>query len=182
MGFKIVHATPEHARDIAQIHVSSWRTTYQGIVSDETLAQLDIDARAQQWRTRLMAPEPSTCIFVAVNETGQLVGFATGGPIRSQELNADAELYAIYLYQEFQRKGIGRALFCEVARWLEHKGFSSLAVWVLELNPSRRFYEVLGGEIVTEKPIAIDDVVLKESGFCWPSIRTLLQTLSSHSL
>ena len=182
MGFKIIHATPEHARVIAQVHVSSWRTTYQGIVADETLAQLDVDARAQQWLTRLTEPEPRTCTFVAINEANQLVGFATGGPIRSQELNADAELYAIYLYKESQQKGIGRALFCKVVCWLEHEGFSSVAVWVLELNPSRRFYEALGGEIVAEKPITIDRVVLQESGFYWPSIRTLLQTLASRSL
>ncbi len=173
MAMKIVHATPEHSRGIAQVHVSSWRATYQGIVADQTLSRLNIETRAQQWLTRLTEPEPRTCTFVAIDETSQLIGFASGGPMRSTELNADAELYAIYVYSESQRKGIGRALLSQVALWLEHEGFKSMAVWVLALNPSRRFYEALGGELIAEKPIAIDGLVLQESCLHWPSIRTL---------
>jgi GNAT superfamily N-acetyltransferase len=182
MGFKVTRAKWEHARDIAQIHVASWRTTYKGIVADETLAKLDIEARTQQWLGRLTEPEPGICTFVAADEAGRVVGFATGGPIRSKELNADGELYAIYLYKESQRKGIGKALFSQVARYLDQAGFNSVAVWVLELNPSRRFYEALGGERIAEKPISLDRMTLKEVGYYWPCIRTLLQRLTSHPL
>ena len=130
MGFRIVIAEPEHASDIAQVHVASWRATYRGIVADETLAKLDIEARTEQWENRLVRPEPGTCTFIAIDELSRAVGFATGGPIRSRELNSDGELYAIYLDQQWHRKGIGRALFSAVAGYLDEAEFTSIAVWV----------------------------------------------------
>ena len=177
--YKVIAAAPERARDIAQVYIESWHTTYQGIVADATLASLNIETRTQQWFTRLADPQPRTYTFVAVSKTDRVLGFATGGPMRSEELQAEAELYAVYLYKEFQRKDIGTALFSEIARHLAEVGFSSVGVWVLELNPSRGFYEALGGERIAQKSMSLDGITLNEFGYCWPSLHALLQRLGS---
>lgn len=181
MGFTIVTATLEHARGIAQVHVESWRTTYKGIVADATLANMDVELGAQQWLARLADEQPGARTFVAIEDDGRVVGFAAGGPVRSQDLVTDAELYAIYLYKESQRNGIGTALLAEVARYLTERGFHSLGVWVLELNPSRMFYEVFGAELIAEKSLTRDGLTLKELGYRWHSLPNLVHRLIRHS-
>ncbi len=74
-----------------------------------------------------------------------------GGPERSGDPVYTGELYAIYLLEGWQRRGIGRRLTIEVVRQLTQQGLTSLLVWVLAENPSRRFYEALGGRQVREK-------------------------------
>jgi GNAT superfamily N-acetyltransferase len=177
MIFKISAGEPHHAKGIAQVHVGSWRTTYKGIVADATLANMNIEVRIKQWANRLADKEPRTCTFVAMDPNEQVIGFANGGPVRSEELKADGELYAIYLYEESQRKGIGGALLWETACYLNGAGFTSLGVWVLERNLSRLFYEALGAEQIAEKTLTRDGLMLKEIGYRWQSIRSLMQRI-----
>jgi GNAT superfamily N-acetyltransferase len=174
MDFSICAGTPQHAAGIAQVHVTSWRTTYKGIFADATLEHLDVKSRAQQWTDRLLNPETKTATFVAIDGDDRVIGFANGGPARSEELKADGELYAIYLYSDSQRKGIGSGLLRQLAAYLHAEGFSSLGVWVLERNPARLFYEALGAELVAEKMLTRDDIMLKEVGYRWCSIQPLL--------
>ena len=174
MPFKVVPATIRHAPQIADVHIGTWRTSYRGIVADETLANLDLEARVHQWSSVLSEVHPNTCTFVAVDENEKVAGFAAGGPVRDDELHADSELYAIYLHSQLQRRGIGKALFDEVVRFLDKNSFTSLGVWVLERNPSRGFYEALGGKVVAEKMIIIDELALKEIGYRWGSLQGLL--------
>jgi hypothetical protein len=46
------HATPDDARAVAEVHVSSWRAGYQGLVLDGYLARMSVDKREEMWRTR----------------------------------------------------------------------------------------------------------------------------------
>lgn len=153
-------ARVEDAEGIARIHVASWRATYRGIVSDVTLDALSLDAlsveqRATHWREglRALAADPSprqAACYVAVDSNGDMLGFARGGRVRPlasgvAPLPYDGELYAIYLAPGVQRRGIGSLLAHAVARHLAADGLRSLLVWALARNPSRRFYEALGG-------------------------------------
>lgn len=104
-----------------------------------------------------------------------MIGFATGGKARSPLLQADAELYAIYVRKEFQGKGVGRALVLAVVRNLVEQEFQAMGVWVLELNPYRRFYECLGGEFVTEQMIELDSLSLNEFAYRWQDLGFMLR-------
>jgi GNAT superfamily N-acetyltransferase len=177
MDFKIYAAAPHDAIGIAQVHVGSWRTSYKGIMSDSTLDSMDIGFRAEQWANRLAEREPKTCTFIAIEPNNRGVGFANGGPVRSEDLETDGELYAIYLYEESQRQGIGSALLSETACDLARGGFSSLGLWVLERNSSRLFYEARGAERIAEKTLTRDGIILKEIGYRWRSIHALIQRL-----
>jgi hypothetical protein len=53
------------------------------------------------------------------------------------------------------------------------EGFTRVAVWVLAENPSRGFYERLGGRQIAQKPIHIGDADLLEVAYGWQDIRTL---------
>lgn len=102
-----------------------------------------------------------------------MVGFAGGGAERSGNLKCDGELYAIYLLQAEQRRGLGTLLFQRFVTELRSRGFGSMAVWVLARNPACRFYEALGGKLISEKTIERDGESFVEVAYGWPDLREL---------
>src|SRR5690349_14457491 len=103
-------AQPADAGGIARVHVDSWRTTYRGIVPDDVLARLSYEDRERRWHQILFAPGAEQFAFVAKTSTGRVIGFANGGPEREHNAEYPGEISALYLLQEYQRKGIGRRL------------------------------------------------------------------------
>lgn len=149
-------------KGIARVHVDSWRTTYKGIVSDDFLDQLSVEQRTENWRRGI----GNNSLYVAV-ENGEIVGFATGGKERTGNYPADSELFAIYLLQKVQGNGIGKQLMQAVARDLKEQGLTEMLVWVLDLNPSKVFYETVGGKQIGETMIEIGGESFKEIAYVW---------------
>ncbi|EPZ52572.1 hypothetical protein N007_20490 [Alicyclobacillus acidoterrestris ATCC 49025] len=116
-------------------------------------------------------------MFVAVNDEGQIVGFADGGRERSGDPSYDGELYAIYLLKEHQRKGIGKLLFHHVVSHLASNHFYAMLIWVLYDNPSRYFYESMGGQLIREQSIEIGEQQLRESAYGWRNLMSLQEQL-----
>ncbi len=123
----------EDAAGVARVHVDCWRTTYKGIFPDELLACLSYEGREQSWQHILSDPAQMT--FVAEDEAGKIVGFVDGGPEREGDPVYRGELYAIYVLQEVHRRGLGRRLVKELARFLADRHLSSMMLWVLASNP-----------------------------------------------
>ena len=166
MDVRIREAVPADARAITRVHIDTWRTAYAGIVPAEHLAGLSYERREAVWVQILSRDEPAQSNFVAETGSGEIVGFAGGGPEREGDRVYRAELYAIYLLREHQRRGTGRRLARAVARGLLAAGFDSMLLWVLEDNhPARRFYESLGGEQVGRKTIEIGGADLVEVSY-----------------
>ncbi|HEU0028586.1 MAG TPA: GNAT family N-acetyltransferase [Ktedonobacterales bacterium] len=154
-------------------------------MSDETLDGLRLDERAAMWRERLHAlavdspPRQEAC-YVAVDAANVVIGFASGGKAGPLAGGAapepyDGELYAIYLTPGAERRGIGSRLAHAIASQLAADGLRSLLVWALAENPSRRYYEALGGTLVFEQETVISGQALPEVGYGWPDIQTLIE-------
>src|SRR5256885_7375576 len=82
-----------------------------------------------------------------------IVGFADGGPSRDRIGGLDGELYAIYLLERSQRRGVGRQLVGAVAARLLEAGLTAMSVWVLAGNPACGFYDALGGRQIGAKAV-----------------------------
>jgi GNAT superfamily N-acetyltransferase len=170
---RIRSANVEDAPAVSRVHIDSWRTTYRGIVPDQVLDGLDYVRNEQRWRGVLSQPIELRCFLVAESDDGQVVGFATGGPNRTEGTGYNGELYAIYILNSHQRKGIGRALVLGVARLLARNSYTTMLVWVLEKNPARYFYEALGAKFVGRKRIEIGNAQLEEISYGWDDIAEL---------
>ncbi|MFS0691020.1 GNAT family N-acetyltransferase [Sporosarcina sp. 179-K 8C2 HS] len=166
---RIREAVQGDAEGIARVHVDSWRTTYKGIVSESVLQDLSYEQRAENWRRGI----GKNALYVAENERGKIVGFATGGKERTGKYDADGELYAIYLLHEVQGQGIGKKLTESIAQNLKEQGFTSMLVWVLEQNTSKKFYESLGGQPISEAMIDIGGEEFKEIAYYWDNINAI---------
>jgi GNAT superfamily N-acetyltransferase len=66
-----------------------------------------------------------------------------------------------------QRTGVGKRLMAAVVSDPKSRGFNSIIVWVLAANPSRRFYEKLGGDHTQTRNITIEGKQLEEYGYGW---------------
>lgn len=168
---KIRHAEPGDARGIAEAHVSSWRSSYRGIVPDARLDALDAESRVPFWEAHL-----ETC-FVSVDDDGVITGFVSAGPAQNDELGTDGEIYAIYLVEAAKKQGVGRGLMYEAVFRLREAGFRSVSLWLLKENPARGFYERFGGRVTGEKSYVTGGFTLPAIGCKWDDIEELVRTL-----
>ena len=108
-------------------------------------------------------------------DPARIIGFVNAGATRHPELPFAAELYAIYLLASFHGHGAGAALFGCAARDQLAAGRRTLMLWVLRDNPSIRFYEHLGGRIVSSKRESIGGASLEELALGWdePTLRAV---------
>ena len=98
-------------------------------MQQEYLDSLSYDQREALWRDILSSTEEFT--YVAEDDDGTVIGFAWGGPENGGDPIYEGELYAIYLLERHQRKGVGRQLTSAVAKHLLQDDLHSMLVWVL---------------------------------------------------
>jgi L-amino acid N-acyltransferase YncA len=167
-------ATVDDASAITRVHIASWQTTYVGILPQDYLDSLSYERRLTAWRSLLSDTSSLWFCYVAEDDNGEVIGFAGGEPERSGNTDFTGELGGIYLLKSRQRQGIGRRLTGTVARRLAERGHRSMLLWVLADNPSRLFFEALGGHTVGEREASIAGVSLIEVAYGWRDINLLL--------
>jgi len=161
-------------RAIARVHVDTWHTTYKGIIPESYLAKLSYQQRENAWQKILEnTASSSQFIYVAENDSGEIIGFADGGKERTGDRTYKGELYSIYILETYQRQGIGYQLTLAVVDKLSELGFDSMLVWVLADNPACGFYENIGGQKVYERRIERGGVTLNEIAYGWQNITTV---------
>lgn len=167
-------ARAEDAASIAGVQTDSWRSTYAGVVPDEVLLNLGRTLQdSRRWRHVLGRFRRNHFVYVAENGCGDVVGFASAGPSRCPALPYRAEVYAIYLRDEYHGCGIGRELFATAAAEVGKVRGPSLLVWCLDANPSRYFYERMNGVLVARRPSGIGGARFEELGYAWNDVAPL---------
>ncbi|MDA1326394.1 MAG: GNAT family N-acetyltransferase [Proteobacteria bacterium] len=165
----------DDAASIARVHVESWRSTYAGMLPKDMLLKLSsADHEARWWRHVLGRFRRRHYVYVAEHETDGVIGFISGGPARESGLDPEAEIYALYLLDEFQGEGVGRALFLRLANRLNRECGPSLVVWVLSENPSRYFYEAMGGRRIGRRSERMGGAEVQETAYGWADMAELV--------
>lgn len=165
-------AAPADAPAIARVHQESWRTTYGGILPAEVIAQMAGRKSEAVWSRRLEAQPPGGATLIA-EAGGAAVGFASCGPARHLLEGLEAEVYALYVLQAHQRRGIGAALLAECARHFVRQGLFGLYLWALKANRARLFYEALGGAAAGEKSERLGRHSFLEVAYAWHDLAAL---------
>ncbi len=168
---KIREAFVEDAPAIARVTVDTWKTAYRGIINDNYLDNLTYEEREEGWRG---FPFNDSFIYVAEDENHNIIGFAAAGPERESHPTFKGELYAIYIYQEYQNQGIGSALFRSVAQKFIQSGINTLLLWVLSDSPYRRFYERHGGSPLGTYLLEMEGLANEVTAYGWLDLNTAL--------
>jgi GNAT superfamily N-acetyltransferase len=175
-------AVSSDVSEIVAVHIKSWQTTYKNIIPDDYLSALSYVKMKYNWRERLKLKNDKTFTYVVENETGKIIGFSLGSleqqePVgkRFREDLYKGELMAIYLLEEYQRKGIGRKLVFRTMNHLIEKGITGMITWVLKENPSSKFYESIYGKIVGEGTIEIGGIQYIKCAYGWENLTVIIK-------
>jgi ribosomal protein S18 acetylase RimI-like enzyme len=163
------------AYGIARVEIEVWRDTYPTLLPAEYLVdRLDIARVAALWARRLQDASFKHYCRVAMDDRDGLIGFITFGTPRDPDLSYYGEIYEVYVQSDFQNQGLGKRLCCAAARGLRQKGAQSLTVEVLEGNPSRFFYEALGGKVAQRKNRPFAGLRLPSLIYGWDNLGVLV--------
>jgi GNAT superfamily N-acetyltransferase len=167
---------------IGAVHVATWRSAYAGILPDRFLARMSVPRQAAHYDAAIRA---SAAVFVAAasgtdvppGSGSRIVGFATAGRARGGEFArqlGEGEVETLYVLDDWRDRGIGRKLMRAAAGHLAEIGCKSCYLWVLRDNPSRWFYQRLGGKPGAEALIQFAGTRLPQTAFVWDPIERLL--------
>lgn len=180
-------ARPSDAGAIGAVHVAAWRSAYPGILPDGYLARLSPVRQAAYYdgAVRSGVGVHVACVSGAdlgtLGGAARIVGFVTGTPAREgrwSEPLAEGEIETLYVLDDWRERGLGRRLMRAAAAHLASAGCRSAFVWVLRANPSRWFYERLGGRVVAEQTISVAGTPVVQTAYVWSPIEKLVQATS----
>jgi ribosomal protein S18 acetylase RimI-like enzyme len=167
----IVPAGPGDAHDLAQVHVTSWRETYAGLLPGQYLERMSVATHATRWRRQLTRARAGEVVLAVEGPRGLIAYCAGAADARGP---GEAEIFTLYLLKAAQGCGLGRRLFETTARVLEAQGARALTVWVLNGNEhAMGFYDHMGGAPGGERPVSGWGGLLRESAYHWDDIGRL---------
>jgi ribosomal protein S18 acetylase RimI-like enzyme len=176
----IRRGTPKDAAAIGRVHVETWRSAYAGLLPDAMLARMS-DVRQTAWWSRALGdPAEQRGIFVADDEEMGVVGFGSCGPVREIPEGLDGteqrvgEVFTLYVESDFQDQGLGRRLLDAMFRQLHADGFDTAILWMLAANPTRFFYEGLGGAVVGHRIDRMSGTEVEEVAYAWRDLEAPL--------
>ncbi len=169
-------AQPTDASGIARVHVESWRSTYAGILPSGYLVDMSVRVHTARWCMVLPDHAPGRGTLVAVEEAGGVLGFVSFGQER-RALNGafEGEVYALYLLDEAKGQGLGRLMMAACAGRMMEGGLRSAMVWCLSANPTRWFYEHLGGVRIADRPGRFAGRDIVEVAYGWRDLTPLVR-------
>lgn len=169
-------ARPADAAEIAHIYVESWRETYAGILPDAGLLRMSKAEHAASWLRNIKAANLRNPVLVASDAKSNIYGFASAGPSRDKSLPYEGEVYTLYIAPGWTGQGLGAALLSSVFRLFEKANYKGIVIWALEENPSRFFYEAMGGRLIAERQHPMWGKAMREIGYGWRSLDTCKPT------
>ncbi len=177
-------ARPGDAAAIGAVHVAAWRSAYPGILPDDFLARLSVPRQAAQYDAMIRGGgvvHVATASGVDIGPNGgaaRIIGFVTGSTARGADRLAEGEVETLYVLDDWRERGVGRRLMRAAAAHLAGAGCASAFVWVLRDNPSRWFYERLGGKVSAASTIRVGGQQVEQTAYVWSPIDRLVQASS----
>lgn len=127
------------------------------------LDSLDMDRRIANWTTHLQNPDAFEVTIATID--GTAYGIAAAGKSRDKDLSYDGEIFLIYVLQEAKGRGLGRMLMKAMKETMLRQGIRNAALWMLDVNPARQFYEHLGGKQLQSKEVELAGTTLVEVAY-----------------
>ncbi len=171
-------AAVSDAPAIARVQVETWRDTYAGVLPSDMLIRMSVERHAGFWRMTLMGRGGRETATVAlVGEA--LVGFGSAGAARGAWPAKTGEIFTLYLLPDHQNRGLGRALLRALLAGLQRQGMKRAIVWVVQENPSRFFYEAMGGQLCARRTETLWGTEVRTLAYQWPALDDAIARLDA---
>lgn len=180
-------------QDVARVYVETWRTAYAGILSDVALTGMSERRSAEEWGWVIRQRRDVQPVIVA-REAARVLGMVsvglsrrrdrpTGGKFEASTLVSPVgEVFTLYVAPEAQERGIGRRLLAAGFDALTQRNCARAILWVLRDNPSRFFYERMGGQAIAERIETLWGRAIPERAYGWMDCAAAAQRLAACSV
>ena len=171
--YVIRRASTSDAAALAEVHETTWRETYVGLLWEQMLNALTTEARTEAW-ARMLEGEAGklATTYVAERPDGGFAAFASCGAQRDPGFansGYPGEFTAVYVLKKDQRRGLGTRLMTAMMADRTDRGLTGYTLWVPRENiPARSLYEQLGGKMLGKREVARDPGGLVEVAYGWP--------------
>lgn len=146
------------------MHQAAWAGAYAGIIPHKALNRM-LARRGRDWWANAIRRQAGVLV---IEVSDMVVGYATIGRNRTNQIDADGEIYELYVMPEYQGVGLGSRLFEAARRMLANHGLKGVVVWALEDNFNAcDFYYGKGGQDIAEGTESFDGRVIKKVAFIW---------------
>jgi L-amino acid N-acyltransferase YncA len=167
IGIRMARSTD--AAGIASVYVDSWRDTYAGILPEAGLLRMSKSDHALAWTRTIKSANLRNPVLVASDEKSNIYAFASAGPSRDRSLPFEGEVYTLYVAPGWTGQGLGSTLLSSIFRLFSKANYSGVIIWALGENPSRFFYEAMGGRLIAERDHGLWGKTMREVAYGWSS-------------
>jgi len=135
----IRRGVPSDVEAVADLHATSRRSAYQGLVADEIIQRLSMEEGRIRWTVFLSEQSALRCWIAEMPEG--MAGFILVGPSGDDGRPTHGEVCALHVATNLRGDGIGRRLL-DVATVDMAQRHAAAVLWVVRDNVgARRFYE-----------------------------------------
>lgn len=166
---------------MGRVYVDAWHDTYPGLLPDDGLLAMSPERQAFAWARAIARQGSDNFVLVAEKDRYGIVGLASGGRCRDTDARYDGEVYTLYVDPNHQRSSVGRSLLMALFAELRRTGCMDGIIWALAGNPSRMFYEHLGGELAAHRQAVTMGVEHEEVGYAFPALRVRSKEFASRA-
>jgi ribosomal protein S18 acetylase RimI-like enzyme len=171
--FRIRVATTADLPAIAEIHASSWRAAYRGILTDTFLDGDLLEDRRTRWSGIAERMTPQDNLLIATDGK-DAVGFIAGWSSAALDCEDGYGVFIdnLHVRPELRGNKYGESLFRALAGRananLTANGKTGAYLWLLDGNaPAHRFYHRLGGRDGEHRMIELGGRTVGETRIVW---------------
>lgn len=161
----IRQAIEKDAIQIAELIVKGWQTAYKGLIDETFLKNLSTEKISKNFKQSIISQNTENNIYV-YEENGKILGIIRfGKPDDNTDNKHNSEIHVLYVEPDLKRKGIGTKLFKYAKKYFINQEKQKLIIWCLKGNElAIRFYEKMGGQIVSERKTTVNNIEVEEVG------------------
>ena len=159
----IRQANVNDAKDILDINISSWKDTYKNIFPDDFLDNLcNTEEEYNKSLNNIIEKITDNNNYLVSLYKDRIVGFVNYGPSKKNKYIKYGEIYALYVDNNYIKKGIGGMLLKKATSLLKNN-HNNIIVSCLKKNPANTFYEKMGCKKIGETTFDLNNKKYKEN-------------------
>lgn len=145
------------AQSIVKININEWKNTYKGIFPKNILENLE-----SKYDESVIKCQNKINEYLVYEKDNKIVGFLRFGVNKKGYENNYAEIYALYVDNDYQGLGIGKDLVNYLKKLL-FNSYDFILVSTLKENTANNFYQKVGFKKIDTCEFKLDNESYEEN-------------------